>query len=186
MNKKNLQYALLFVALIGYYSYDTLYPEYTVWETQIVEVQKKLSQARITAPRLVQIRDQERDLEEKLKLSLTRLPSGSELADLLSLVIPVMEKVGITTEQIGIKSIAAEIPQEIYRIHVMNFANVQGLSLTNIIELIYELRNFERIINVKDLNFASEPAAEGFKGEARYTLTMNIETYSYIEADAEK
>lgn len=182
---KNLQYALVFVALIGYYAYDSLLPEYSQWETEIIEVQKNLSQARITAPRLVEIRNQEKELEEKLQQSLTRLPSGSELADLISLVVPVMEKVGIAVSQIGSKSVVAEVPQEIYRIHGLNFGTVTGLSLTNVIELIYELRNFERIINVRDFTLTLVPTELG-KGEAKYSLTVNLETYSYIDSEAEE
>lgn len=176
---KNLLYALLFLGLGGYYGYDTIYPEYAGWEIKITELQEDLDQAKRTAPRLAEMQMEEKKIKEKLRKSLTRLPSAEDLDNLLDLVMPLLAKEGIQPSQIGSKSVGAPVEKEVYRIHAMRIANIKDVSLPTIVKVLYQLRNYGRIINVVNFNFVKSPT-KGKGNEDLYTLNLNIETYSYI------
>lgn len=176
---KNLLYALLFLGLGGYYAYDTFYPEYVAWETEIEELQKNLEQARTTAPRLADLKKEEEELQERLSASLEKLPSGAELDNLLAMVTPILEGVGIQSTQIGQKNVDPASELDIYRIHPIRITDIKGVSMRQVTKLLFDLRNFYRIINVRNFTMTRTAADE-------YVLNLDLETYSYIAAEGEE
>lgn len=176
--KKNLIYGAILLGLGGFYAYDTYYPKYVYWGTEIQELQEKISSARATAPRLAEMRDEEAVLRERLLSSLEKLPSAAELSDLLVMVIPVFERVGITSDRIATKNVGAAVEKDVYREHPIQIGGIKGLSMETIVRLLFELRTFHRIVNVSSFNFNRT-------GPNEYDLNLNIVTYSYIAGEGE-
>lgn len=175
---KNVLYFLLFLGLGVYYGYDTYYPEYVAWSAEIEELSKNIDQARRTAPKLASIKKEEALLQQRLTASLDKLPSGAELDNLLIMVTPILESVGIQSSQIGGKNVDAAVEDEIYRTHGLRFSEIKGVSMQTVVRLLFELRNFHRIINVKSYHLART-------GPDEYTLNLDLETYSYKAAEGE-
>jgi Tfp pilus assembly protein PilO len=175
---KNALYVVLFLGLGFYYAYDTYYPQYLGWETEIAELQEKISAARANAPKLAEIRDEEAALKERLRLSLEKLPSASELSDLLVMVIPIFERAGILSDQIASKNVGGAAEKDIYREHPIQIGGIKGLSMEKIVRLLFELRTFHRIVNVNSFNIART-------GPDEYDLGIDIVTYSYIAGEDE-
>lgn len=173
---KNALYVVLFLGLGGYYGYDTLYPEYEKAGTEIIELDKKLAEARAMAPQLATLKREEQELKERLNASLAKLPSGAELANLLVLIMPIMEDVGITSSQVERRNIANPIEQQVYRTHPIQIGGIKNVSMSTVLQLLHQIRNFDRIINVKRATLAKT-------ANDRYTLDLDLETYSYIESE---
>ncbi len=176
---KNVLYVLVLLGAGFYYGYDTFYPEYVAWETEITDLQKNIEQARQTAPKLADITKEEEELQERLSASLEKLPSGAELDNLLAMVTPILEGVGIQSSQIGQKNVDAASEQSIYRIHPIRITEIRNLSMATVVRLLHQLRNFHRIINVKSFDISRI-------SEDDYTLNLQLETYSYIAAEGEE
>lgn len=176
---KNALYVVLILGLGGYYGYDTFYPEYVGWESEIAELQANLDQARRTAPRLADLTQEEIELQQRLAASLEKLPSGAELDNLLAMVTPILEGVGIQSTQIGQKNVDQASEQDIYRTHPIRLTDIRGLSMRQIVKLLFDLRNFYRIVNVKSYSINRT-------GPDQYTLNLDLETYSYIAAEGEE
>lgn len=176
---KNLILVLVLLAGGGYYAYSEFYPQYENWEGEIEKLQQNMDKARQSAPKLIEIRQEEERLQDRLNKSLAKLPSGAQLDDLLTMVMPVFENVGITPEQIGARNVEAAAPKDIFRIHALNFNEVKGLTMEQVIRLLFEMRTFNRIINVVSFNLVKAPDKPGI-----YDLNMKLETYSYIESDS--
>ncbi|RMH57687.1 MAG: hypothetical protein D6679_06170 [Candidatus Hydrogenedentota bacterium] len=179
---KNLIYAILLIGLGAYYAYDTFYPEYEGWETEINELQTNLSNARANAPKLEKVSAEERELQRLLEASLSKLPSGAQLDDLLLMVLPILEEVGITSDQIDAKNVSAPEVLDIYRVHRISITGIHGISFQTAMRVLHKLRNYERIINVTGFNLARE----GEEKEDKYQMDLSLETYSYIEPGAEE
>lgn len=176
--KKNVLYITIFVLLLGYYGYDQLYPQYEQWGKEIETVSKNLSQARSNAPNLADMQKEEMELKKRLKASLTKLPSASELSDLLAMITPLLENIGISSSDIGTKNVEAPIEKDIYRIHPIKLLNIKKLSMSKIVRLLYEIRQFHRIINVATFVMRRT-------GQNEYDIDLNLETYSYIEDEGD-
>ena len=175
---KNIIYVLLLVGLADSFVYDQFYPEYVDWGNKIVEMQEKLEKARRSAPKLVEIRAEEEKLQQKLDVSLSKLPSGAQLDDLLNMVIPVLNSVGIASDSVGSKNVEAATNKDIYRVHPIRVQQIKGLSMATVVKLLFELRNFDRIMNVVSFSLARNPENN------LYDLDLSIETYSYVEPEA--
>ncbi len=175
---KNVIYILLFVALGGYYGYDTLYPEYQKWEAEISELQGKIASAQANAPKLAEISLQERELKRRLRASLEKLPSANELSDLLAMITPLIEKVGIPSNEIESKNVEGAIDKDVYRVHPIKINGIKGLKMSQIVRLLFEIRQFHRIVNVASFNMQKT-------GDDEYTLNLALETYSYKEVEGE-
>lgn len=176
---KNILYVLILLGAGGYYGYDTFYPEYVGWESEIEELQKNIDQARRTAPKLADITREEEELQARLAASLVKLPSGAELDNLLAMITPILEGVGIQSSQIGQKTVDAASEQSIYRTHPIRITEIRGLSMGTVVRLLHQIRNFHRIINVRGFDITRT-------GEDDYTLNLQLETYSYIAAAGEE
>lgn len=171
---KNVLYVVLLLGLAGYYGYDQLYPKYEQYGVEIEELNKNIEAARATAPKLAELKRQERELIERLNASLATLPSGAELANLLMLVEPIINAVGISSEQIASKNISDAVEKAVYRVHPIRIAGIKNISMATITELLYRLRTFDRIISVKKASMIRV-------NPNRYDLDLELETYSYIE-----
>lgn len=176
---KNIIYVLLLVGLAGYFIYDQYYPEYVKWGTDVVDMQEKLEKARRSAPKLLEIRSEEEKLQQKLAVSLSKLPSGAQLDDLLNMVIPVLNSVGIASDSVGSKNVEAATVKDIFRVHPIRVQQIKGISMETVVRLLFELRNFDRIVNVVSFTLNKTP-------ENLYDMDLSIETYSYIEAESTK
>jgi Tfp pilus assembly protein PilO len=175
---KNLLYAALFIGLGIYYAYDTYYPEFVQWEANIAKLQQDIAQARQTAPKLAELSQEEAALKQSLRKSLDKLPSGAELADLMVMVLPIFEKAGIASNRIVSKNIGAATEKIIYRVHPIQIGGIKDVSIATIVQLLFELRSFHRIVNVESFTMART-------GPNEYDISFNLETYSYIEAEGE-
>lgn len=175
MNKNALYIAAL-IGLGAFYGYDQLYPEYEKMGTEIAGLQAKLTEARQTAPKLAQLKHEEQELKSRLNASLTKLPSGAELDNLLVLVIPILNEVGISSDQVEGKNVGAPTEMEVYRIHPIQMTGIKNVSMMTTVRLLHALRNFDRIINVNRAQIART-------GPDRYTLDLDLATYSYIETE---
>jgi Tfp pilus assembly protein PilO len=175
---KNFLYAALLVGLGGWYAYDTYYPEFVRWETDIATLQQDIAQARQTAPKLAELSQEEAELKRRLRSSLEKLPSGAELADLLVMVLPIYEKVGIASNRIVTKNIGAATEKIIYRVHPIQISGIKEVSMQTIVRLLFELRSFHRIVNVASFNMTRSSPDE-------YEIGFSLETYSYIESEGE-
>jgi len=175
---KNIIYVVLLLGLTGYYGYDQLYPEYKKWGEEIATLKGNISSARSNAPKLAQIKEEELELKKRLKVSLEKLPSASELSDLLVMLTPIMEKAGISSSDIASKNVELAVEKDIYRVHPIRINGIKGLKISQIVRLIYEIRQFHRIVNITNLSMSRT-------GKAAYDLDLNLETYSYIAGEGE-
>ena len=175
---KNIVYVTLLLGLGGYFAYDTYYPEYVKWESEIEELQKKIDTAKQNAPKLADLRKDEQQLKSRLRASLAQLPSGAELTDLMVMVMPLLEECGISSSRITQKSVDNPQLQQVYRVHPIKISGIKDLSMQTIIEVMHKIREFKRIINAKSVRMQRT-------GPDRYTLDMDLETYSYIETEGE-
>lgn len=176
--KKNVMYVVLLLGLGGYFAYDTYYPEYVKWDTEINDLQKKIDTAKQNAPKLKGLKDEELRLKQKLKASLSQLPSGAELDDLLVMVLPILEECGIQSNRVQSKSVEPAQLQQVYRIHPIKIGGIKDLSMATIVDVLHKIRDFRRIINVKSVRISRT-------AKDHYTLDLDLETYSYIETEGE-
>lgn len=174
MNKQVMM-VLFLVALGVYYAYDQLLPKYEKFNEDIIELQELITTAERTAPQLTKLQREEAELERKLEESLSRLPSASEIPDLLDLIIAVFERVGIPSSDIGTQNVGTPIsgPNGIVRIHPITIGSVNDIQFQTLLNLIHALRDYERVMNVTSFSFARN-------ADGTFNLTtMSIETYSY-------
>lgn len=176
---KNILLVLLLVGGVAYYSYDQLWPSYQEAERQIAELRTKIEEAHKNAPELAKIKLEEEDLQKKLNATLTKLPTEQEVINLLDLVTPIFDKVGISSDQIKSKRVDNPSVQEIYKTYPVFISGITGVSWQTMLQLLFELRTFDRILNVKSVGLLRQP-------DEKFTLDLIMETYSYIDMEPEK